>query len=160
MASHPRFFEIVATNWNLQSPLYRSRSALKLFHNKLKSLKNALRQLNKEMFGDLPSPVKQAYEDLCAKQNEAMNFPSRETFEEDSSAWKHAAWKHWHHISGNEEQFYFKKSCIPWLDLADRNNVFYHNVCRVRNSKNTIKGIITVDGRVLTDITEIKAEAA
>ncbi|KAG5412146.1 hypothetical protein IGI04_008465 [Brassica rapa subsp. trilocularis] len=57
------------------APLYHSRSALKLFHSKLKSLKGDLRGLNKDLFGDLPSRVKLAYEDLCLKQ--AVNLERR-----------------------------------------------------------------------------------
>ncbi|KAH0872078.1 hypothetical protein HID58_069440, partial [Brassica napus] len=152
---HPRFLEVVASSWSSLAPLYQSRTALKLFHSKLKNLKSVLGQLNREMFGDLPSRVKQAYEDLCVKQTEAMNSPSKETFEEAS-----AAWEHWHHIYGIEEQFYFQTSRIQWLGLGDRKNVFYHNICQARNSKNPIKRIITVDGRVLTYVTEIKTEAS
>lgn len=55
------------------------------------------------MFGDLPSRVKLAYEDLCLKQAAATEYPTTETFEEVS-----AAWEHWHHISGIEEQFFFR----------------------------------------------------
>lgn len=145
----------MASSWSSLAPLYQSRTALKLFHSKLKNLKSVLGQLNREMFGDLPSRVRQAYEDLCVKQTEAMNSPSKETFEEAS-----AAWEHWHHIYGIEEQFYFQTSRIQWLGLGDRKNVFYHNICQARNSKNPIKRIITVDGRVLTYVTEIKTEAS
>lgn len=106
------------------------------------------------MFGDLPSRVKQAYDDLCLKQTAATDLPTTEAFEEVS-----AVWEHWHHISGIEEQFYFQKSKIQWLGLGDRNNCFYHNVCKARNSKNAIRRIITENGRVLTDVTEIKTEA-
>lgn len=106
VASHPRVLEVVASNWGNHIPLYHSRSALKLFHNKLKkNLKCDLHQLNRERFDDLPARVKHAYDDLCGKQTEKMNCPSTETFEEASDAWKH-----WYHISDIENQFYFQKS--------------------------------------------------
>ena len=60
VASHPRFLEVISQVWSSTSPLYHSRSALKLFHSKLKMLKSGLRGLNKEMFGDLPARVKRA----------------------------------------------------------------------------------------------------
>ncbi|KAH0849525.1 hypothetical protein HID58_096386, partial [Brassica napus] len=128
------FSEVVDNVWNSQAPLYHSRSALKLFHSKLKSLKGDLRGLNKDLFGDLPSRVKLAYEDLCLKQAVATDLPTTAAFEDVS-----AAWEHWHHISGIEEQFYFQKSKVKWLGLGDRNNCFYHNVCKARNSKNAIR---------------------
>ena len=71
VTGHPRFLEVVDHGWNSTEPLYHSRSALKIFHSKLKGLKSSLRELNRNMFGDLPSRVKKAYEDLCMKQNVA-----------------------------------------------------------------------------------------
>ncbi|KAJ4916863.1 hypothetical protein Rs2_02413 [Raphanus sativus] len=53
--NHPQFLEVVGNIWNSQEPLFHSRSALKLFHSKLKNLKSALREINMDMFGDLPS---------------------------------------------------------------------------------------------------------
>ena len=85
-ASHPRFLEVVASVWNESALLYHSWSALKFFQEKLKSLKSVLRGLNRDMFGDFPGRVKQAYDDLCAKQNEAMQDPQTTTFEAASDA--------------------------------------------------------------------------
>lgn len=152
--NHPRFFEVVSEGWNSLQPLYHFRSALKLLQNKLKSLKSDLRGLNRDMFGDLPTRVKHAFEDLCLKQMVATDFPSTEAFKDVS-----AAWEHWHHISGVEEQFYFQKFRVQWIGLGDRNNCFYHRVCQARNSKNAIRRIVAEDGRVLTDLNDIKAEA-
>ncbi|KAH0880748.1 hypothetical protein HID58_068142, partial [Brassica napus] len=120
--------------WNATAPLYHSRLALKLFHSKLKSIKSSLRKLNRDMLLASPSP---------------------EAFEEVS-----AAWKYWHHISGIEEQFYFQKSRVQWMELEDRNNCFYHKVCQAQCSKNAIRRIITEDRRILTDLQEIKVDAA
>lgn len=111
----------------------------------LKALKSDLRALNKDMFGDLPGRVKQAYEDLCAKQTAAMQDPQTSTFEAASDAWEY-----WHHISGLEEQFYFQKSRMQWMGLGDRNSRFFHKVTQSRNLRNTMRKIVTLDGRILT----------
>lgn len=84
-----------------------------MFHEKMKALKVEMRSLNRDMFGDLPGRVKTTYEDLCKKQTEAMQNPQASTFEAASGAWEH-----WHHISGLEEQFYYQKSRVQWLDLV------------------------------------------
>ncbi|KAH0861244.1 hypothetical protein HID58_089505 [Brassica napus] len=146
--------KVVASVWNESAPLYHSRSALKFFQEKLKCLKSVLRGLNRDMFGDLPGRVKQAYDDLCAKQNEAMQDPQTATFEAASDAWEH-----WHHISGIEEQFFFQKSWVQWLVLGDRNSRFFHKVAQSRNVRNTIRRIVTADGRILTSLPDIKSEA-
>ncbi|KAH0926161.1 hypothetical protein HID58_018417, partial [Brassica napus] len=50
--------------WNETAPLFHSHSALRRFQDKLKALKSEMRALNRDMFGDLPGRVKQAYADL------------------------------------------------------------------------------------------------
>lgn len=40
VASHPRFLEVVSQVWNSADQLYHSRSALKLFHSKMKAPKS------------------------------------------------------------------------------------------------------------------------
>ncbi|KAG2250693.1 hypothetical protein Bca52824_080829 [Brassica carinata] len=114
-ASHPRFLEAVSRVCNETAPLFHSRSALRRFQDKLKALKSEM--------------VKQAYNELCAKQTEAMQNPQTSTFEAASDAWEH-----WHHISGIEEQFYYQKSRVQWLGLGDRNSRFFHKVTQSRNA--------------------------
>lgn len=46
------------------------------------------------------------------------------------------------------------------MELEDRNNCFYHKVCQAQCSKNAIRRIITEDRRILTDLQEIKVDAA
>ena len=154
VVSHPQFLEVVDQVWNSTAPLFHSRTALKKLQDKLKMLKSELRRLNRESFGDLPARVKVALEVLSDKQNNAMRNPCTTTFEEASDAWEH-----WHHLSGIEEQFFYQKSRVKWLDLGDRNTNFYHKTCQTRTSRNTIRRLITSDGRVLTELADIKKEA-
>lgn len=89
VASHPRFLEVVSRVWNETEPLFHSRSALRRFYEKLKSLKFEMRSLNRDLYGDLPGRVKAAYEDLCAKQTAAMHNPVTSSFEAASDAWEY-----------------------------------------------------------------------
>lgn len=107
------------------------------------------------MFGDLPTRVKQAYDDLCAKKTIAMESPDTSSFEAASDAWEH-----WHHISGIEEQFFYQKSRIQWMGMWDRNTRFYHKVCQSRSAKNSIRKLVGEDGRILTEQNDIKQAAA
>lgn len=154
VATHPEFLEVVSHVWNSTPHLFHSRSALKRLQEKLKLLKSELRRLNRDMFGDLPARVKQAFDDLCVKQNNAMQNPQTSTFEEASDAWEH-----WHHLAGIEEQFFYQKSRIQWLGLGDRNTNFFHKTCQSRYARNAIRRLVTSDGLVLTDPGEIKAAA-
>ncbi|CDY09502.1 BnaC02g20440D [Brassica napus] len=154
LTGHPRFLEVVAQVWNESELLYHSRSVLRKLQEKLKALKFEMRNLNRDMYGDLPGRVKQAYEEFCARQTEAMQNPQNSTFEAATDAWKH-----WHHISGIEEQFYYQKSRVQWLGLEDRNSRFFHKVTQSRNIRNTIRRIFTGEGSILTSQADIKREA-
>lgn len=154
LTGHPKFLEVVERVWNKSPPLFHSRSALGMFQEKLKALKFDMRGLNRDLYGDLPGRVKLAYEELCARQTEAMQNPQTSTFEAASDAWEH-----WHHISGIEEQFFYQKSRVQWLGLGDRNSRFFHKITQSRNIRNTIRRIVTGDGRILTAPADIKMEA-
>ena len=78
-------------------------------------LKPDLRALNRDIYGDLPARVAEAYTYLCAKQTEAMNNPQTSTFEATLAS----------HF-GIEEQFFYQRSWIQCLDLGDQNTRFYH----------------------------------
>ncbi|KAL0716000.1 hypothetical protein Bca4012_065322 [Brassica carinata] len=69
---HPDFATIVAESWNSAEPLYHLRSAIFLFHRKLKQLKPAIRLLNKTRFGDVPFRAKEAFKNLCDMQEQAL----------------------------------------------------------------------------------------
>lgn len=134
VTNHPRFLKVVARVWNESPSLFHSRSALSKFQKKLKALKSERRGLNKDLYGDLPGRVKQAYEELCARQTKAMQNPQTSTFETTSEAWER-----WHHITCIEEQFYYRKSRVQWLGLGERNSRFFHKVTQSRNVRNTIR---------------------
>lgn len=70
---------------SLSSKFY-SRSALLLFHRKLKKLKFSLRALNREKYGDIPKKTKEAFDELCACQNTALLAPNPESFAAVSAA--------------------------------------------------------------------------
>lgn len=46
------------------------------------------------------------------------------------------------------------------MGLGDRNSRFFHKVTQSRNIRNTIRKIVTADGRILTSPADIKREAA
>ncbi|XP_013632914.1 PREDICTED: uncharacterized protein LOC106338497 [Brassica oleracea var. oleracea] len=119
LADHPDFTTIVAESWNSAEPLYHSRSALYLFHRKLKQLKSAIRLLNKSRFGNIPLRAKEAFKNLCDMQEQALVTPNTASFNSVSEAM--ATWNHWASI---EERFYMQKFRITWLMYGDQNTIF------------------------------------
>ncbi|RID53318.1 hypothetical protein BRARA_G00721 [Brassica rapa] len=141
--------EILETNrvWDTSAALYPSRTALSLFHRKLKLLKQPLRELNKTHYGNLPARTKQAYNELCECQNRVLQDPSP-----DNVARAAEAAERWNVLARIEEKFYRQKSCVRWLTAGDQNTTFFHNMVQMRIAKNTIRSLVTAQGEVLTTL--------
>ncbi|KAH0862586.1 hypothetical protein HID58_079797, partial [Brassica napus] len=140
--------------WDTTVPLFHSRAALTRFHNKLKLLKQPLRELNKTNYGDLPARTKNAYDVLCDCQNIALADPSHVNFARAAEAANR-----WNALARVEEKFYQQKSCVRWLAVGDQNTKVFHSMVQTRNAKNTIRRLVTTEGEVLTALPDIKKEA-
>lgn len=155
LTSHSSFLEVTSQSWTSKPTLFHSRQALQMFHMKLKDLKQPFRNLNKDVFRNLPARVTAAYDLLRRRQSDALSNPTAATFMAAAEAWTD-----WYHLSGIEEQFFYQKSRIQWLKLGDRNTCFYFKTTQSRNSKNAIRRLVTAEGVVVTEPGLIKIEAA
>lgn len=77
---HGEFISTVKSKWDEAGPIFHSRSALTLFHQKLKTLKSAMRAMNRSHYGDIYTKTKKPFEDLCSCQAQALSDPSPTTF--------------------------------------------------------------------------------
>lgn len=148
------FLPLITRKWGESGPLYHSRSALQRFHQKLKTLKHDLQNLNRTHYGDIPIHTKKAFDDLCIYQAQVLANPCSETFHAES-----VESDRWHHFARIEEHLFMQKSRIQWLSLGDQNTSFYHNACRERIARNNINLLYKEDGEVLTDPDAIMREA-
>ncbi|KAF3536791.1 hypothetical protein F2Q69_00019192 [Brassica cretica] len=84
---------------NDTQPLFQSTSALYRFSKYLKGLKPHIRSLSKNKLGSLTKRVKEAFSDLCVKQEQMMRMPTPETVraEQEASA-------RWQRVSDIEEK--------------------------------------------------------
>lgn len=113
-----------------------------------------MRALNRNKFGNLPLRTKQAYEELCNCQDQALSHPCLETFQAAATASDR-----WHHLSHIEEQFYHQKSRIQWLKYGDQNSSFFHRAAHDRAARNAVRSLTSPTGEVITDLDAIKREA-
>ena len=65
----------------------------------------------------------------------------------------------WSKLARIEEKFFKQKSCIRWLQVGDRNTIFFHRMVQTRAAKNTIRSLVNAHGEVLTSQADIKKEA-
>lgn len=133
---------------------FHSRTALTMVHQKLKSLKFAMRTLNRTKYGNLHSRTKQAFEDMCRCQQQVLVDPCPATFraEEEAS-------QRWNHLAMVEEKLLMQKSRIQWLALGDQNTTFYYHAVQDRTARNNINVLYTEAGEVLTEPSDIRKEA-
>lgn len=131
-----------------------STSAMFQFSKKLKSLKPLLHSLGKEKLGDLPKRTKEAYEDLCLKQEETLLIPTPMRMEEEGKAYSK-----WLHLSEIEEKFLKQRAKLHWLNVGDTYNAYFHRSAQVRKMQNSIREVETLNGEVLIKAEDIKHEA-
>lgn len=125
-----------------------------MFHQKLKSLKFVLRELNRNRYGDIHGRTKEAFALLCDAQAQVLANPCANTFLLEAEASRP-----WHHLATVEEKFLLQKSRIQWLTVGDQNTTFYHHVVQERTSRNNISVLYNERGEVLLDPEDIKQEA-
>lgn len=140
--------------WRNTEPIFISTSAMFRFSKKMKALKPVIRTLGKERLGNLSRRTRDAFEDLCTKQEENMDNPTEQNMVEE----REAATK-WENLSNIEEKFLKQKSKLHWLKVGDKNNKVYHRAATVRAIRNSIQEIICKDGTVADTAETLKVEA-
>ena len=154
LADMPEFLEAVKEFWRDTQPLFVSTSALYRFSKSLKALKPKIRALSKSKLGELTKKVKEAYLDLCDKQEKLLRNPSHENAQAEM-----VANERWQRVSGIEEKVLKQRSKLHWLQVGDHNNKAFHNAAKVREVRNGIREIKCPNGRVVSSQDEIKTEA-
>lgn len=154
IAETSEFKETIENYWKETQPLFQSASALFRFSKYLKGLKPHIRSLSKNKLGALTTKVKEAFSDLCEKQERLMEAPSLENVRAE-----HDAAVRWQRVSDIEEKVLKQRSKLHWLQVGDKNNKAFHNAAKIRETRNAIREIKCSDGRVVTNQEEIKKEA-
>lgn len=154
LVNMPEFLPMVQTYWEDTTTLYHSTSAIYRLSKKLKGLKSLIRSLSREKIGDLPRRAKEAFVELCDKQNATLTHPTTLAIKEEAEAYER-----WSHLSELEEGFYKQKSKLHWLNVGDQNNKAFHNAIKIREAHNTIREIRCDDGSLATTHAAIKKEA-
>lgn len=69
------------------------------------------------------------------------------------------AYYKWGFVAGLEEDFLKQRSKLHWLSVGDQNNKTYHRAIDTREAINGIREVRCRDGTLVTEESEIKAEA-
>lgn len=129
------------------------RALLCLFYpKKLKSLKLALNDLNRENYSDLENRVKESHNHLIACQETLLMNPSPRL-----ASLERETHKKWLVLADAEEIFFKQRSRVNWIDAGDSNTSFFHKMVAERNSINQIHYLIDCDGSRLESLLEIQS---
>lgn len=115
VAEMQEFIPMVEEFWNSTDPIFLSTSSLYRFSKKLKALKPLIRALAKENMGNLVKGSKEAYKELCEKQEENSLNPMVQTMENENRAYKR-----WENVSWLEESFLKQKCKLHWIQVGDQ----------------------------------------
>lgn len=154
VAEMPEFLRRLEEYWRDKQPLFQSTSALFRFSKALKGLKPLIRSLSKEKLGDLTKKVREAYQDLCDKQEATLKEPSHAHIQAEL-----IAAERWQRVSSIEEKILKQRSKLHWLQVGDKNNKAFHNAAKIRETRNAIGEIKCALGQVVNTQEDIKNEA-
>lgn len=151
LTKHPDFLSITGTAW-IQAG--NRASSLSYLCMKLKTIKRALKSLNKDNFSEIQKRVRETNILLQCVQVQALNNPSPQTFQQEKDL--HAKWIFLRNI---EEEYFKQRSRIQWLKEGDLNTHYFHKVTEMRNSYNSIRSFTSLDGILVSDPVEMSSLA-
>lgn len=154
IASQPDFLQRVEDYWKGTPELYHSTSTLYRFSKKLKLLKPILRAMSCHKLSDISRRVAESYDDLCTKQINCLSSSSSQAVVEEK-----LAFARWEKVADLEEKFLKQRSKLHWLQVGDKNNRFFYNSTKERQSMNSIHAVTDPSGSLLTAPEDIKSEA-
>lgn len=136
LADMPELLAVVQDFWRDTQLLFDSTSALYRFSKSLKALKPLFRNLSKTKLGELTRKVKEAYLDLCEKQEKLFRDPMSDNVHVEMMANER-----WQRVSAIEEKVLKQRSKLHWLQVGDNNNKAFHNAANAREVRNGIREI-------------------
>lgn len=146
---HPEFLPRVAIQWQ---SMFFPGSAMFSLSNKLKLLKNELRDINREYYSDLENRVSEAHSTLIECQNLLLAHPSHLLANREKESHKI-----WHTLALAEERFLQQRSRVKWLESGDGNTAYFHKMVASRRSANQIHYLINTEGDRLSNMGEVKS---
>lgn len=107
------FRPMVEQFWRSAETILLSTYAMFRFSKNMKALKPVIRNLAKERVGHLSKRTKEAFDDLCAKQEMSMRNPT-----EQNMVVENEAVAKWENLSQIEEKYLKQRSKLEWLKVG------------------------------------------
>ncbi|CAE6196409.1 unnamed protein product [Arabidopsis arenosa] len=148
LSTHHRYKEVIRTAWHQEVSV---GCKLFTFGQKMKKVKAACRELNREGFGNIQQKTKEALAQLELVQEELLSNPSDSLFREEF-----VARKKWNFFAKAQETFYMQKSRIRWTKDGDACTAFFFKSVIANQGRNSIKYLRGDDGERIENSDQIK----
>ncbi|XP_027183870.1 uncharacterized protein LOC113782162 [Coffea eugenioides] len=146
----PGFLDVVKQCWSGSLP----GSPLKVLSEKLRKMKQALRQWSRSSFGDIFLEIRSAEQKVAEAELAHDDNPSEELLIQ-----LHKARARLRNALVVEEEYWKQKARVKWLADGDRNTAFFHSVVTERRRKSVIHRIRRTNGDWVDDEASICNEA-
>ncbi|XP_050221646.1 uncharacterized protein LOC126671873 [Mercurialis annua] len=147
---HDKLLEIVKDVWDLNVVGYKMFQV----YNKMKILRNFLRQLNKSVFFDISMRVDATRKMLAELQENLILNLGNNILQEEERAISIHLFK----LIRWEEDILRQKSRATWINLGDQNTKFFHNSIKQRQTRKNTSNLFLRDGHLLIDDDRIEMD--
>ncbi|XP_071691426.1 uncharacterized protein [Rutidosis leptorrhynchoides] len=130
--------KVIIQGWNKQ--VNGSRLDCK-FRNKLKNIKESLREWSRHQYGTLDIELENAKNKACALEKKAEECNLSENEHEE---WKKAR-EDWFQKEKEKGEMLKQKARLKWAIERDENSKFFHSSIKRRNNRGNIRGLF-IDG--------------
>ncbi|XP_058100016.1 uncharacterized protein LOC131244427 [Magnolia sinica] len=148
--SHNGFQDLIQHVWSVPTV----GNPIQIIIAKRKAVKQALKQWNKNIFGNIFTQIQSTVLDLNRSEATALDAPSLAAKQDIQKLWDSFSC-----MESYEEIFWKQKSRAHWLEDGDRNTKFFHSIAAGNSKRSIIHSIKRADGTTLSNIPDIKAEA-
>lgn len=148
LSTHRRFMEVIKTAWQQEVCV---GCKLFTFGQRMKKVKAACRELNRQGFGNIQQRTKESLAQLELVQDELLSNPSESLFREEF-----VARKKWNFFAKAQEIFYMQKSRVRWAKEGDACTAFFFKSVIANQGKNAIKYLRGEDDERIENSDQIK----
>lgn len=108
---------------------------------KLKALKQVIRDFSRLNYSDLEKRTHEAHSGLLEAQSKMLQNPSLSNAEHELELHRK-----WQILSSAEESFFMQRSRVTWLREGDNNTTYFHKMANTRQALNHIHFLFDNDG--------------
>ena len=134
----PDFLPLICYSWHSFNVV---GSAMLRVSQKLKALKQVIREFGRDNYSDLEKRTREAHERLTQAQSRTLQSPTSYNANEEMELQRR-----WQILVNAEESFFLQRSRVTWLKEGDLNTSYFHKMASSRQALNHIHFLFDCNG--------------